>query len=237
MKTNQFLKLHAIVSTSAIVVLFGMGSTNSPRSETFDKITVREIDLVDSQNRVRVQLAGSFAPRREQLAGILFHNEDGHEAGGLVYSGKRTEDGEISAGAILTFDQYREDQIMALRYSHHGDEKSTGMTITDRPDELGEHVAAFYAAFSEAETDEERERLRNEVLPTIPVEEMPAKRLYFGRTKRNSSTMNLYDPQGRVRLKLEVDSDGTPRIEFFDEEGTSVRRISVEEAAAAGAPE
>jgi hypothetical protein len=229
MKTDLFLKAHAAVSTVAIVGLIAMGATGPRQEQTFDRITVRHIDVVDSRDRVRVQIAGEFSPRRKQLSGLLFHNEDGHEAGGLVYSGRRDENGDIQAGAILTFDQYREDQIMAIQYAHSGDVKRTGMLITDRPDELGEHMAEFYRAFSEAETDEERQKLREEMLPTIPPEELPARRLYLGRTTRNSSTINLYDPLGRVRLKLEVDSLGVPRIEFLDEEGTSIKKISIED--------
>jgi hypothetical protein len=229
MATDRFLKAHAVFSALAIVALITMGAARASQDQTFDRITVKQIDVLDSQDRVRVQIAGEFAPRRSELSGILFHNEDGHEAGGLVYSGRRDENGEIQAGAVLTFDQYREDQIMAIQYSHSADVKRTGLLITDRPDELGENMARFYRAFSEAKTDEERQKLREEVLPTIPQEELPARRLYIGRTTGNSSTINLYDPLGRVRLKLEVDSIGVPRIEFFDEEGGSVKKISIED--------
>jgi len=170
---RRLLRLHAILSTLALVFLFATGAADPPESTVFDRITVRQIDVVDSMDRVRVQLAGEFGPRRTDLSGLLFHNEDGNEAGGLVYSGKRDENGEIEAGAILTFDQYAD------------------------------------------------------VLPTIPREELPAKRLYFGRTQDNSSTIDLYDPQGRVRLKMEVGEDGVPRIEFFDEQGESIKKISI----------
>jgi hypothetical protein len=230
MTTDRPLKIYGIVSTLAILALVLMGAESPSETRVFDKITVRQIDVVDSEGRVRVQLAGEYAPRRKELAGLLFHNEDGHEAGGLVYGGRTDENGKAQAGAILTFDQYGEDQIMAIRYSQDGDVKQNGMTITDRPNELGQNMAAFYRAFSEAKTDEERRKLREEVLPTIPREELPAKRLFLGRTARNSSTINLYDPLGRVRLKLEVDGDGKPRIEFFDEQGESIKRIMIEDA-------
>ena len=146
----------------------------------------------------------------------------------MVYSGKKDENGVINAGAILTFDQYAEDQIMAIQYAHRGDVKSTGLTISDRPDVMGENLAEFYRAFAAAKTPEERARLRAEVLPTIPKEELPAQRLYLGRTQSNASAIDLYDPQGRVRLKMEVGEDGVPRIEFFDEAGESIKEISVE---------
>jgi len=117
---------------------------------------------------------------------------------------------------------------MAIQYAHQGDAKSTGLTISDRPDAMGEHLAAFYKAFADAKTPEEQARLRKEVLPTIPKEELPAKRLYFGRTQDNASTINLCDPLGQVRLKMEVGEDGVPSIEFFDEQGASIKKISVE---------
>jgi hypothetical protein len=228
LNTQTILKAHAVLSTIAILALIAVVAAGRSTTQTFDTITTRHIDILDSEDRVRVQLAGEFSPRRKDLSGILFHNEDGNEAGGLVYSGKKDEDGNIQAVGMLTFDQYAEDQIMTLQYSHQGDQKRNGLLLMDRPDEMGENMLAFYKAFAEAETDEERQRLREEVLPTVPPEELPARRLFVGRTLRNSSTINLYDPLGRVRLKLEVDSEGLPVIEFLDENGESVKRISLE---------
>jgi len=228
-ETQNILKAHAILSTIAILALIAVIATGYSKTQTFDTIAVRHIDILDSEERVRVQLAGEFSPRRTDLSGILFHNEDGNEAGGLVYSGKKDDDGKIQAGAILTFDQYADDQIMTLQYAHSGNQKRNGLMIMDRPDEMGENLAAFYKQFAAAETDEERQRLQEEVLPTIPPEEMPARRLFVGRTVRNSSTINLYDQLGRVRLRLEVDSSNQPKIEFFDEEGEVVKSIMVDE--------
>jgi hypothetical protein len=231
LKTENILKAHAVLSTIAILTLIAVIATGHSKTQTFDTITVRHIDILDSEERIRVQLAGEFSPRRSDLSGILFHNEDGNEAGGLVYAGKKDEDGKIQAGAMLTFDQYAEDQIMTLEYAHRGDQKRNGLLIMDRPDEMGENMLAFYRQYAEAETEEDRQRLKEEVLPTIPREELPARRLFVGRTTRNSSTINLYDPLGRVRLRLEVDGTGQPKIEFLDEEGEMVKKVSLEDAA------
>jgi hypothetical protein len=46
---------------------------------------------------------------------------------------------------------------------------------------------------------------------------------------RDSSTINLYDPLGRVRLRLEVDSSGEPKIEFLDEEGELVKKVRLDD--------
>jgi hypothetical protein len=229
LNTENLLKAHAMLSTIAILALIGVVASGHSKTQTFDTITVRHIDILDSEERIRVQLAGEFSPRRSDLSGILFHNEDGTEAGGLVYAGKKDEEGNIQAGAMLTFDQYGEDQIMTLEYAHHGNQKRNGLLIMDRPDEMGENMAAFYRQYAEAETDEDRQRLKEEVLPTIPREELPARRLFVGRTTRDSSTINLYDPLGRVRLRLEVDSSGEPKIEFLDEEGELVKKVRLDE--------
>lgn len=144
MNTENILKAHAVLSTIAILALIAAVASVHSKTQTFDTITVRHIDILDSEDRIRVQLAGEFSPRRRDLSGILFHNEDGNEAGGLVYSGKKDDEGKIEAGAMLTFDQYGEDQIMTLEYAHHDNQKRNGLLIMDRPDELGENMLAFY---------------------------------------------------------------------------------------------
>ena len=61
-------------------------------------------------------------------------------------------EGKIQAGATLTFDQYRNDQIVALSYDHSGDRKRQGLTIQDRPDTLSDLVKEAYRAIEGAAT-------------------------------------------------------------------------------------
>ena len=82
MTSDRPLKIYGIVSTLAILALVLMGAEGSSDTTVFDTITVRHIDVVASEGRVRVQLAGEYGPRRKDLAGLLSHNEGGHEAGG-----------------------------------------------------------------------------------------------------------------------------------------------------------
>jgi hypothetical protein len=39
-------------------------------------------------------------PEGKRWAGLYFFNEEGNECGGLIYSGKRAEDGSYEAGAF-----------------------------------------------------------------------------------------------------------------------------------------
>jgi len=201
----------------------GFGAQNS-RLEV-DEITVRQVHIVDSEGRERVTIAGEFPPRRTELAGLLFHNEEGTEAGGLVYYGRRNKDGEVEAGGLLTFDQFGDDQIMQLQYEQRGPEKTNGVVFAERPDKISERVLAFYRDFEAASSDEERERLKREVLPSIPKEEFGARRLFVGRNVQGASLVSLHDPSGRARLILEVDEKGSPSITFLDASGDAVRRF------------
>ena len=124
MIAKRFLKLHVLASTVLLIALsihaFSEPSSGSASSDTappnakFDEITVNRINVLDSEGHTRVTLAGGYPPRRADLSGLLFHHKNGSEAGGLVYYGQRQEDGAIQAGAILTFDQFQEDQILAI---------------------------------------------------------------------------------------------------------------------------
>ena len=49
-------------------------------------------------------------------------------------------------------------------------------------------------------------------------------RVFVGKTPDRSSVIMLADPAGRPRLRLTVDSAGTPVMDFLDESGRTIRR-------------
>lgn len=56
----------------------------------------------------------------------MFYNEEGEECGGLIYGGARGNN-----GASLTFDKYKQDQVVQL--VHEQDKGLKGMIVSDRP--------------------------------------------------------------------------------------------------------
>jgi len=44
-------------------------------------------------------------------------------------------------------------------------------------------------------------------------------RAFLGRTFDNKSALELDDPQGHARIKLEVSADGAPAMQFLDAAG------------------
>lgn len=217
------MKMYALLSTPALALLLSAGMF--PRTAEFDEITVKRINVVDSIGKTRVILAGEFGPRRKESAGLLFNNPDGSEAGGLIYNGTKGPDGKISAGAILTFDQYRNDQIMAMEYYHQGDRKRQGLTIQDRPDTLSDLVKQAYRAVETAKTAAERDSLQRYYQAKIPPRDLVARRLFAGRDVAGASVITLSDPSGKPRLRMQVDSTGAASIAFLDGNGQVVKTI------------
>lgn len=222
----RLLKLYAVVSTSLALILSVSAFTKADSSGRFTELTVTRLNVVDSTGKTRVILAGGYPPRRSALAGLLFMNEDGQEAGGLVYQGSRDSKGNIRAGAILTFDQYQNDQILALSYDHSDNQKRQGLTIQDRPDSLSDLVKEAYRAIEGATTAAMRDSLRRYYQTRIPPENFLSRRLFVGRDYSRASLVTLSDVAGRPRLRLQVDSLGAASITFLDATGRAVRTIT-----------
>jgi len=227
MKRMRILELHAVVSTTLLAALF-LSSAGPDGSATFDELTVKRIHVVDSEGRERVSIAGEFPPRRKELAGLLFHNENGTEAGGLVYYGRPLPDGGFEAGGLMTFDQFGEDQVMSIEYAHTPAGKQNGLRILDRPDGISPQVLAYYRKIEAAQDSEERARLQRELRQNVPPEELSQQRLWVGRDQHGRARLNLCDAAGRTRLRLAVSPEGEAAITFLDEKGEAVRTLGAE---------
>ncbi len=66
--------------------------------------------------------------------GLIFYNDEGDECGGLVFGGKRADDG-YAADAALLFDQFKQDQVVGLVHGDANGRREAGVCVWDRPDE------------------------------------------------------------------------------------------------------
>jgi hypothetical protein len=203
-----------------------------PQKQRFSEIDVERINVLEKDGSVRlvisnkerstgpIQRGQPFAYPGGTRAGLIFFNDEGTECGGLIFSGKR-EDGKVTAVGSLTFDQYEQDQTIALQYIDDSGRRRSGLTITDYPTTIsamewyGKWKAMNEMPEGQAKT-EAREKLK---------QYNPIFRLYAGRGRSGSSLVELADAQGKTRLRLEVDSSGEARIEFLDASGKVTRRI------------
>jgi hypothetical protein len=218
------LQIYAIASTTMLLIFALSAFQRLSEKLQLDELTVRSINVVDSTGRVRLHIAGSFPPRRSDLAGILFVNNDGIEGGGLVYRGRKMA-GTVSAAATLTMDQYNEDQVVALQYSQAGTKKINGLTIADRPDSIGPELGELYRVLDPMPQSPTRDSIARALMARVPMNQRAAKRVFVGRDSMKAAVVNLADRAGNPRLRLSVDSLGNASIVFLDAIGKVIRTI------------
>jgi hypothetical protein len=213
------------------VVLAGAAfrQAQAPR-QAFEQIDAQRINIVEPDGRVRLVLANSarqavtvidgraILPNRQRDAGLIFFNDEGDEDGGMTWSG-RTVNGVARANGGLSFDQYKQDETVTLRYSQTGTDRSAGLTIADRPDaSLGVAVK-----LNDARTDEERAKVREELVRSGAIGSRA--RAFIGKDAAGVSRVALSDGDGKPRLVLTVDRAGAAKIEFLGADGKVARTI------------
>lgn len=225
MPIRPYLFQAYVAASAAALVVLSLAAFRRPSdSLELDRLTVRRIDVVDSTGHVRLRIAGSFPPRRTALAGILFMNSDGIEAGGLVYRGRKVN-GRVSADGTFTMDQYGEDQVVALQYTQDSAKRTSGLAINDRPDSLGPALRELYRVLDPMPESPHRDSLARAMLAQVPPDQRAARRVFLGRDSAKEAVLNLADRRGIPRMRLVVDSLGSARIEFLGADGQLVRSI------------
>ena len=228
----RFLRHYAIVATLACAVLVTAAFTLQTRKQKFEEIDVERINIVEKNGSPRVVISNqdrSPSPMERGKTfgsaggrgGLIFYNDEATEAGGLIFSGKM-ENGKPSAVGSLTFDQYQQDQTIALQYVDANGTRRAGLLINDYPTtitskEWSEQFDAYRRMPDGPEKTKERARLRQYGFHN---------RLYVGRSRDDgASLVQLSDGEGRPRLQMIVDVSGAARIEFLDEKGKVVNQL------------
>ena len=195
-------------------------------------LTAERINIVDSTGNLALVLAngrrlpgamfhGDEYPQeyvgRGRSAGMIFFNQAGDEVGGLIYEGAR-HDSSYRAFGHMSFDQWQQNQVVAVQYQDDGRSRSAGVRVWDRPTTVP--LETQFALARKVQTTPkgpvrdslDRERVRAREL----VQGSP--RLFLGSEDRMAK-LELRDPAGRVRARLQVDSLGAAHLVFLDEAG------------------
>ena len=118
--SQLFMLLLIILNFSLLFMAF----TNSNKTQKFVEIDVERINIVEADGTLKMAIHNSERITKGigkvkrsgegTISGILFYNQEGYEAGGLVFDGKEVN-GVRNAGVSLTMDGYRQDQTIALQ--------------------------------------------------------------------------------------------------------------------------
>ena len=197
------------------------------------ELSIERLNVVEPDGTVRLVLCNTkYSPGHvfdgeyfgaedgNRSAGLYFFDDEGNECGGLIYGGEQKEDGSVNAGVSLTFDQYRQDQVVALQCFEENKQRTAGLRILDRPDiPLNEWVKqseAIHALPDGPEKDLKRKQFE--------AENLTSQRAFIGKVK-NTSLLSLNDDQGRTRIRLSVAPEGTAKLEFLNEKGDTTHNF------------
>ncbi len=225
--------------TLAVLMLSWGRAQSQDDSVHFGEITAERLNIVEPDGQYRLVLAneerfpGLYMEGKEYLhhsrsgGGMLFFNDEGDEVGGMSFGSEKTEDG-YSASAGIMFDQYKQDQTIGIRYSEANGERVAGLKVWDRPDYSIEPLMKMSDRAARADSEEATEAIRQEMLDYAMAHGgVGAERMFVGK-RLTDSIVELADAEGRPRLVLKVAADGRPSVEFLNEDGEVVRRITDE---------
>jgi hypothetical protein len=217
------------MTVSATVFL--IGAIQSRARVSFDTIDVRQINVRDSNGTLRLMLFGKdreppiimnrkvIGPRRSVPgAGLMFYNDSGDEIGGIDYGAQG--DGQSQS---LTFDAYKQDQVVQLWQAGTLADHSGGLVVNDVPSVPFEATNAAFAKWRSMPDGPARvaERMRLRGLGYAG-----ATRLEVGTDSQKTARVVLNDREGRPRLRLSVNAEGMPAIEFLSADGKLLKTLS-----------
>ncbi|OIO11273.1 MAG: hypothetical protein AUJ52_02165 [Elusimicrobia bacterium CG1_02_63_36] len=229
--TNKLLAAYSGLLTLSVAVLLFSGA-KSEKSGRFDELTVERLNIVESDGTYRIIMSNAerfrLAPVKNKFyphpnrdsGGIFFLDAEGTEIGGLIYDGRKLEDGTITAGGQLSFDRFFDDQITTIgaRESKHG--TSSFMRFQQRKGARDEHLVHI-ANRIESLPKSEREAAWEEFKRNHPI----ANRVDIVAGQDDAAYVSLRDPLGRERIKMQVEKTGKPSIVVLDETGKETARF------------
>jgi hypothetical protein len=223
----RFLAIYSGVLTIAFAVVVLTGFAESRQKQTFDEIDVRRINVIESDGTLRMVISnkadfpgiiikGKETPHPgRSTAGMLFFNDEGTENGGLIFGGGKDKQGKVTSYGHLSFDQYEQDQVFSIDAGEENGKRTSELRVIDQPDHpiteeiaAAERIGRLPASQQEAEWKKYR--------ASTPHSET---RIQLGRSDDRSVALRLKDEQGRDRLVIRVQPDGSPILQFLDEQG------------------
>ena len=228
-----------LIAAGILSAIGAISAFRQSQKTRFTEFDAERINVIEPDGKLRLTISnaarlpqpiigGKSYPLRGGTGagsgGIIFFNDEGNENGGLVYAGHKTATG-YRANGHLTLDQFDQDETVSFSYTDVDGRARAGFTIADRSDMPIKIFADSAMAFQALPDGPEKTR-RLQQLRDSPVGQAGKSfpRLFVGKTPDRSSVLMLADPAGRARLRLTVDSAGTPAMEFLDETGRTIRR-------------
>lgn len=224
-----------------IILFFVLTGFIPGKKKSFTEIDAERINIVGQNGKPVMVLSnkhmipgpsmnGKDYPReiadgRELLSGIIFFNDQGDEVGGLIYNGIRKDSG-YSAIGHLSFDQWKQNQVVALQYLDNSKTRRAGLRVWDRPTDVTmDKELDRLLLYRNAGNDEKlKDSLKKEFKAARERGENGVERLFIG-SQDETAQVQLRDRQGKIKAKLYVDSSGVAKLQFLNDKGEVISEL------------
>jgi hypothetical protein len=202
MMTNTQTRVLGIYAGAATLLLFVTATRAAQKTETFDEITVHQINVTEPDGKLRlvisnharlpgVMVNGNEGKPNRPYAGMIFYNDEQTENGGLIFAGHRNANGDVeSSGVSLSFDKYGDGQIVQLAGVSDKEDRFSGLRVWENGLDGGR-----------------------------------SSRVWVGESADGIASMALMDGSGRKRIVMEVKPDGGSSLTFLDGNGKVVNQL------------
>src|SRR5687767_744528 len=233
----RMLKGYAVVVTLLLGTLSIAAFRQSSQKVRLTEIDVERINIVEPDGKLRMVISNrprSIGPIYKgkpfgypggTRPGMIFFNDEETENGGLTFTGRTREDGTYSSSVGMSFDQFNQDETLTLRYTDENGRKASAITIADRDTRDIYDLIMQRDSINKMTDSTARTAALQRLLGPRDGVPLAATRVYLGRDRSKAAVLNLYDPNGKPRLRLKVDSLGGASLEFLDEQGTVTARM------------
>ena len=233
----RLLKGYALVVTVLLGTLSIAAFRQSAQKTRFTEIDVERINIVEPDGALRMVISNRprsigpiykgkpFGYAGGTRPGIIFFNDEGTENGGLTFTGRKRDDGTYTSSVGMSFDQFNQDETLTLRYTDENGRKASAITIADRDTRDIYDLIMQRDSINKMTDSTARAAALERLFGPRDGVPLAARRVYLGRDQTKAAVLNLYDPNGKPRLRLKVDSLGGASLEFLDEQGTVTARL------------
>jgi len=215
-----------------LFIVFILSSFKDDDKKKFTEIDAERINIIGTNGKPVMVLSNKrlipgpgmngktypreFSDGREFFSGMIFFNEFGDEVGGLVYAGINKDSGYY-AMEHLSFDQWKQNQVVALQYIDNGKSRRSGLRVWDRPTNVSmdEIFDRFKARNQFPKNSKGYDSITNEIRASAARGDNGVERMFIG-SQDEVAQIQIRDKKGVVKAKLYVDANGDPKLEFYN---------------------
>lgn len=143
---------------------------------------------------------------KDGVSGLMFYNNEGDECGGLIYGSNVDSEGNIDMGMSLTFDKFKQDQVLQLHLQKQNELEQYGISIYDRPScSIRTSLDLLKTYHKESNETKKQETLKE-------LQKDNQKRIFVGHDFDGETKISLYNKKGQEKIKFFIDNNGEAAV-------------------------